>query len=115
MSCVMEVPYCIVKGTDFQTTVSLTTAWEEVIENPQDYRGEMVFRASQSDTAAVYLTLISMVEVDDADAPAQMIFHASPTQTAQLPDWDHVAFVDLVKTDGSSRSRLYNSEVDVHE
>ncbi len=110
----MEVPYCIIKGTDFRTTVSLTVAWEEVINNPQGYKGEMVFREGNYPDATVYLTLVSSIETG-GDAPAQIHFHANPVQTALLPNYDITAHVDLVSDDAQSRQRLYNSDVELHE
>lgn len=113
--CVTEVDYCVTKGTNFEASVAFTTGFVEVIENPDDYEGVLVFREYQENSAPVYLTLRADIAAVDPEVPAAMTFLATPTQTAALPDWDHVAYCDLKLKAGGSIQRLFNAEVDVNE
>lgn len=106
----------MVKGRNFEASVAFTTGFTEVVENPQDYEGVLVFRDYQKAGAPVYLTLRADIEAVDPDVPAGMTFVATPTQTAALPDWDHVAYCDLqTKTGSGSIQRLFDAEVCVNE
>jgi len=115
MSCTNTVQYCVTKGTNFSADVSFTTAWSELIEDPSDYYGEMVFREAQDDDAVDYLQLTAIPDTTDPEAPVQLHFTASPVETTALPDWDIVGYCDLVSNDGTSRQRLFNMEVSVNE
>lgn len=109
--CVTDVELCVVKGTNFETSVSFAKSFIEVIENPELYEGVLVFREWQDDNATVYLTLRADVEPIPPEVPAAIIFTATPTQTLDLPDWDVVAYCNLQRKDGTSIERLYNAEV----
>jgi hypothetical protein len=113
--CVTEVEYCVTKGRNWEASVAFTTGMTEVIENPDDYEGVLVFRDYQEAAAPVYLTLRASIGPVDPDVPAAMTFTATPTQTAALPDWDIVAYCDLQLKAGGSVQRLFNAEVDVHQ
>ena len=112
-SCVTEVHYCVVKGTDFEAGVSFTVGAGDVVENPDLYEGVLVFREYQDDGAPVYLTLRADVEAIPPSVPASLSFRATPTETEALPDWDIVAYCDLQLKNGGSVQRLFNASIAV--
>ena len=109
--CTTQVELCVIKGTNFETAVSFSKSFVEVIEDPDLYEGILVFREWQDDSATVYLTLRVDVAPIPPEVPAAMVFKATPTQTLALPDWDVVAYCNLQLKDGTSIDRLYNAEV----
>jgi hypothetical protein len=114
-SCTSQYNFCVVKGTNFSKDVALTDAFAEAVENPDDYQGVMVFREYQDDAAPVYLTLISPLNTTDTDAPILMSFMATPLQTMSLPDWDVVAYCNLELKTAASKTRLFDSKVEINE
>jgi hypothetical protein len=114
-SCTSQYDFCITKGTDFSKDVALTASYQEVLDNPDDYQGVMVFRGFQDDAAPVYLTLIAAINTTDTEAPILMSFIATPVQTALLPDWDIVSYTNLELKTATSKERLFNSDVEIGE
>ena len=116
MNCTTEVEVCITKGAMFQISFALTTSFTEVIANPDDYEGVLVFREYQDDVAPVYLTVTAGIEAVPPEVPASATFTITPAQTLVLPDYDHVAYCNLqTKVAGDYVERLFNAKVEVHE
>ncbi len=120
MGCANQYDFCLIRGDSFSLDVALTKAYSEVYENPNDWVANLVFREHQDDDLIPYLTLTAVPEVDPDplpdEPPISIRFSAPPADTEALPDWDIVAFCEIVRAapDGAVH-RLFNSDVGVSD
>lgn len=121
MSCIDDIEICVTRGDTFKMDVGLSDEFAEVISNPTEYVGNLVFRAEQDDRETPYMTLSVtpevMVDPLPGDAKAYLSFEATSGQTQSLPDWNHVAYCEIAETSGNPPEvqRLFNAEVDIHD
>lgn len=124
MSCTDTVKVCIIRGDMFEQTIALAGDWTEVIDSPASYLGKLVLRYDQDDSLSALLTLTAIPEEPDVgleatlypSAELAMQFSATPSQTAALPQWDVVGYVELTKPgDATYVKRLVNLDVEVSD
>ena len=118
-TCVDNITLCITRGTTWELDVGLSDAWVEVLDNPTDYSGKLVFRAEQSDSSPVLLTLVSPIEIVANPVPGDqqifMTFYAEVSETQALPYYNIVAYCDIIQTALPEEvvGRLFNATVDM--
>ncbi len=121
MSCIDDIQICLTRGDTFKLDVGLSDEFTEVISNPTEYVGNLVFRAEQDDRETPYLTLTVtpevMVDPLPTDAPAYLSFAATTGQTQSLPDWDHVAYCEIAEVSGNPPEvmRLFNARIEIND
>jgi hypothetical protein len=121
MSCVSRVDICVIRGDLFSIEVGLDGSWEEVLATPDAFTANLVFREAQDDTLTPYLTLTTDPEITEnpclPDPPIFFRFRAAPSETQALPEWNHVAYCELVDSSGVEivPRRLFNSNVRIHD
>jgi hypothetical protein len=125
MGCsISQVDFGVIRGTTFSIEISLTESYDEVLETPSDWRVDLVFREEQDDNLPSLLTLTTTPVVDDPgpgeEASAYVVLTASAAETQALPEWDIVAYCELVFTgEGAPTSapitRLFNSDVSMSD
>lgn len=117
--CVNNADQCLIRGDNFTLDLGLVN-FPEVLANPTDFEGRMVFRETQNDNEIPYLTLIVTPELADdpmPNAPEVFLrFAATPTQTSALPDWNIVYYVELRTVPADTIvQRLLQGDVDVSD
>jgi hypothetical protein len=125
MSCnINQYDFGIIRGDAFKRDVALSSAYAEVLENPTDFIANLVFREYQDDDVMPYLTLTATPVVNPDplpnEPPVVFYFSAAPAETQALPDWEHVAYCELVYIPPAPPStpvpkRLFNSKVRVSD
>lgn len=120
MSCIDEIQMCVTRGDIYALNVGLFSGFDEVEAAPGDYVANLVFRDEQSDSVTPYLTLTAAPEANPNCLPTEpkiyLNFTATAAETQSLPDWDHVAYCELVKSGATPEPRrLFNGKVDVHD
>jgi len=118
MSCVEQISICVTRGDTFRIDVGLSSSWQEIIDSPFDYEANLVFREAQDDTLPDLLTLTSTPEIVASPVPGELpiyfAFMADTLQTESLPQWDIVAYCELVKAGASGEvTRLFNASVNI--
>ena len=116
-NCVNELDTCVIRGGNYALDVGLSAAFKEVIDDPANYLGVMTFRDQQSDLSPALLTLSVTPEINPDplldEAPANLRFRATPTQTQVLPSWDIVHYVEIRNLVGSQVGRLFEGDVSI--
>ena len=122
--CITEYDICIIRGDTFKLDVGLSSAFAEVIANPQFYVANMVFRAEQDDNLTPYLTITVPPEINADplldEPPIYFRFEISKEQTRALPAWNHVYYIEIEQIGPPSvtvleNKRLFEGDVDVHD
>lgn len=123
-TCTDRYDFCLIRGDVFTMDVGLSSSFVEVVETPSDYEARLVFRETQDDNATVYLTLTATPVVNPVplldEVPITVNFSATAAQTQLFPQWNVVAYCELVFIGttapvGGSPTRLFNSDVEVSD
>ena len=118
-SCVTEIDVCVIRGDTFAMDVALGNDWIEVLENPNLFRSNLIFRASQDDSSPVLLQLQAVPQLlPDAilDEPRLLLsFITAGSVTQTLPNYDIVGYCEIFEVAAPSPSRLFNMQVQISD
>jgi hypothetical protein len=120
MGCASEINVCIIRGSFWPLTVTLSASWVEVAESPSNYRIRLVLRRSQDDSDPDLLMAIVAPElIQDAILNEPRViasFGLAGTVTQTLPDYDIVGFCEIYDaTTPLNPTRLFNMKVSISD
>lgn len=98
--------------------VGLAMGFDEVHDEPTQYRGHLVIRLDQDDSLPDILRLTATPEAADLKcegSQAYLRFAATVAQTTGLPPYDLVYFVELANLNATEVTRLFQGKVDIHD
>lgn len=105
----------IIRGDSRALFLGLASSWVDLDEGVEAYQGRLVFRERQDDSLDELLVITSPIETaTDPRFPALeylLDFSMTPAQTASLPEYPVVYFMEIRLIDGSFVKRLVDGRV----
>ena len=120
---VKEVDVHLIRGDSWNVTLGFSgPSFEDVLQNPQDYKFNWTFRDRQNDNLTPHLILSGdIVAVSESatscgsDSLFNVTFSATDNETQQLPMRDLVYYCELTRVDGTFVKRLFQGSVKVSD